>query len=810
MVLVTGCKHNPEQPLSVLYVGAYSQLQSGELEAALKSAEQGFQQTQSTDPIWNYKFRVLKAEVWAGQGRVSDALTALETDPPPSLAAGEFSVRRRIIQSRVLCKLERLPEAELRVAEAERLAAAGNTESWGEIALTHGVCSLTQKNNAKAQAYFLSALDFARQHQQPALEVNAEQSLGVISMRAQRYDEAIDRFKEALSQARSLNARRAEENSLGNIGESFYELGDFPNARSNTMQAEALAAKLGIPDHQRRWLNSLGNQHLSQKDYDPAATAYLQALQLAKSLNNPNDSDIGFILHNLAQVELGRHNLPKAEEYNRSVASMGGNKKESPLYIEYLLTSGEIAAAKGLHSEAETALKEIVANRDADISDRWQAQTDLADLYVGWGKTAEADRAFQDAIHIVELARSQITEEAQRMSVLDAAPFFDGYVRFLVDHGETARALQVAEFSRSRTLSEGLGMNAPTAKLNLQQIQLTLRRKNEVILAYWLADKQSYLWVMAGGQTTLFRLPQKADIDQAVKDYSAQVLDRRKLENTPSGSALYDMLIQPAASLIPNGSHVVIIPHGSLYRLNFETLIVPGNAPHYWIDDVVVENSSSLLFRFGMQRRAVRTPKELLLMGDPVQATPEYPKLKHAAEEMKAVATHFPPGLETLIADKDAIPTAYFQARPEEYRFIDFVTHGTAVQLNPLDSAIILSPDKDNAYKLYAHDIIKKPIHSEVVTISACYGVGQRNYSGEGLVGLAWAFMRAGAQQVVAALWEAEDSVTPTLMNDFYGEIKRGRSASDALHAAKIKMLHSSELSNRPYYWASLQIYTGS
>jgi CHAT domain-containing protein len=533
-------------------------------------------------------------------------------------------------------------------------------------------------------------------------------------------------------------------------------------------------------------------------------------MELSNSLNNKDDPDLGEILHNLAQVELGRHNLPKAEDYNQKVAAMGGNKKESPLYIEYLLTSGEIAAAKGQHGEAEALLKEIIASPDADISFRWQAQSDLADLYVDWGKTAEADRAFQDAIRTVESARSIIQQEAQRISVLDAAPFFDGYVRFLVDHGETVRALQVAEYSRSRTLSEGLGVNAPAAKLNLQQIQLSLRRNNQIILAYWLADKQSYLWVISAGQPTLFRLPQKSDIEEAVKLYTAQLLDRRKLGDSPGGGALYDMLVKPAASLITPGSHVIIIPHGSLYRLNFETLIVPGAAPHYWIDDVVIENSSSLLFRFGMQRHMARTPKELLLMGDPVQVTPEYPKLKHAAEEMASVATHFSPGMKTLIAEKDATPPAYFQARPEDYRFIDFVTHGTAVQLIPLDSAIILSPDKDNAYKLYAHDIIKKPIHSEVVTISACYGAGQRTYSGEGLVGLAWAFMRAGALQVVAALWEAEDSVTPTLMNDFYGEIKRGKSASDALHAAKVKMLHSGDLSSRPYYWASLQLYTGS
>lgn len=786
------------------------QFQSGELDEALKTAEHGFQQTLGKDPEWNYKFRVLKADALDGQGRLNDAQTTLQVEIPPQLVGGEFDVRRRMIQSLVLCRLGKFSESEAPLAEAEHLAASSTPDLMGEIALTRGTCLLLRKDIPKAQADFVKTLAFARQHQQPFLEVSALGSLGIISERGQHFDEAIDRFKDALALARSVNARRAEENSLGHIGDSFYELGDFPNARSNTMQAEALAVKLGIPDHQRRWLNSLGNQHLSQKDYDSAATAYQQALQVAKSLNNRDDSDIGFILHNLAQVELGRHNLAKAEEYNRSVASMGGNKKESPLYIGFLLTSGEIAAAKGLRSEAETDLKEIVATRDADISDRWQAQTDLADLYVDWGKTTEADQAFQDAIRIVESARSQIAEEAQRMSILDAAPFFDGYVRFLVEHGETVRAMQVAEFSRSRTLSEGLGVKLPTAKLDLQQIQLTLKRHNEVILAYWLADKQSYLWAIAAGQTTLFRLPQKTDIDQAVKDYSAQLLDRRKLENAPGGSTLYDMLIKPAASLIPKGSHVVIIPHGSLYRLNFETLIVPGNAPHYWIDDVVIENSSSLLFRFGMRRRAALTPKGLLLMGDPVQATPEYPRLKHAGEEMKAVATHFSPGMETLIADKDAIPAAYFQAKPEEYRFIDFVTHGTAVQLNPLDSAIILSPDKDHSYKLYARDIIKKPIHSEVVTISACYGAGQRTYSGEGLVGLAWAFMRAGAQQVVAALWEAEDSVTPTLMNDFYGEIKRGKSASDALHAAKVKMLHSSELSNRPYYWASLQLYTGS
>jgi len=136
------------------------------------------------------------------------------------------------------------------------------------------------------------------------------------------------------------------------------------------------------------------------------------------------------------------------------------------------------------------------------------------------------------------------------------------------------------------------------------------------------------------------------------------------------------------------------------------------------------------------------------------------------------------------------------------------VTHGTASDTNPLDSAIILSPS-GGGYKLYARDIIKTPIHPELVTISACYSAGTRQYSGEGLVGLAWAFMRVGAHQVVAALWEVNDASTANLMDQFYSALTKGKSAAEALRDGKLAMLHSTGPRRRPYYWASLQLYAG-
>lgn len=395
------------------------------------------------------------------------------------------------------------------------------------------------------------------------------------------------------------------------------------------------------------------------------------------------------------------------------------------------------------------------------------------------------------------------------MSFLDAGPFYDGYLNFLIDHGKETQAMQVAEFGRARTLAEGMGIDTPKSRLDLHQIQRALPH-DEVILAYWLSEKQSYLWVVTPSKIILFRLPPRREVDQAVESYNAQLQDRRKMEDSPGGSVLYNMLVKPAEAFLPRNGHVIVIPHRSLYRLNFETLIVPGNPPHYWINDVTIENTSSLAFRLTARRTASNTAKQLLLMGDPIEATPEYPKLKNAAEEIKNVANHFSPAQTVVVKEDAATPNAYFTAMPENYRFIDFVTHGTAAPLSPLDSAIVLSPDKDTSYKLYAHDIIKRPIHADIVTVSACYGAGGRTYSGEGLVGLAWAFMRAGAHHVVAALWEAQDAVTPTLMDDFYSGLTSGKSAADALRAAKLKMLLSGSLKARAYYWASLQLYSGS
>lgn len=284
-----------------------------------------------------------------------------------------------------------------------------------------------------------------------------------------------------------------------------------------------------------------------------------------------------------------------------------------------------------------------------------------------------------------------------------------------------------------------------------------------------------------------------------------------------NGESLYSMLVVPAQALLKKDAKVFVIPDGNLNNLNFETLLVSEpNAfepkVHFWIDDVTIANASSLRLLAAACTARRKRDRTLLIVGNSVSPNDKYPELPLAAAQVKSVASHFPEAEQKILTREGATPSAYLASRPEQFSYIHFVAHAMASRLSPLDSAIVLSKDsaQDESFKLYARDIVdysrKNPLLADLVTISACYSAGEGSYSGEGLVGLSWAFLRAGAHNVVAALWDVSDASTVQLMDKFYDSLNKGASPDAALRAAKLSMLHGKEFHN-PFYWAPFQLY---
>jgi CHAT domain-containing protein len=341
------------------------------------------------------------------------------------------------------------------------------------------------------------------------------------------------------------------------------------------------------------------------------------------------------------------------------------------------------------------------------------------------------------------------------------------------------------------------------------------RRQNAVLLFYFLAPGQSWLWVVTpNGIHPPIPLPPAEQLRRWVDQYSGfverRVGDPRATPNE-AGRKLYEALLAPAKSLIPPNSRVILVPDDALNWLNFETLPVydvpPGEQPHYWIEDVRVEIAPSLTALGTGKPQRPRRPQSVLIIGDPVSPSPEFPALEYAAQEIETVEANFPAAANKKFTGAMAGPGIYRAASPDRFSILHFSAHAVANKESPLDSAIILSPQGDN-FKLYARDVIDIPLQADLVTVSACRSAGARSYSGEGLVGFAWAFLQAGAQNVIAGLWDVTDRSTPEIMGVLYAQIAAGAEPADALRAAKLKLIHSGQAYRRPYYWGPFQLYT--
>ena len=70
---------------------------------------------------------------------------------------------------------------------------------------------------------------------------------------------------------------------------------------------------------------------------------------------------------------------------------------------------------------------------------------------------------------------------------------------------------------------------------------------------------------------------------------------------------------------------------------------------------------------------------------------------------------------------------------------------------------------------------------------------------------LSQAFLYAGAQSVIAALWDVDDKATKTVMLSFYSNLREGMSKEEALRTAQLEIRKKYP---QPYYWAGF-VLTG-
>ncbi len=785
----------------------------GDLASAAKEAERGYLDFRKAEPVWGWRFRVLQATALNWQGKNEDVLTILQS--PPATLPLEFAIQTKSLQGSAHASLHHFGDAEQKLGEAKQLCGdSQSTACTGVIAATAGL-EMERLRYANAQALFEKTLSLARAQGDKFREAKALLNLGWSAVSQQHFDEALDWSNSAYQISTAMDYGDIAQNALGNLAWAYYKLGDLTKAEDLFREAKDRAHRLSDLGDQVKWTTAAGYIDLDARHFSQAAEAYQQALTLAEQINSKED--LLNALMSLALVYSRTGDFVQADRDSDKAINLAraDNNRLDELYP--LLVKGQVAARQHDTTRAEAIFREVAADPNSDISLKWEAEHSLAKLYDDEGQTDLAGREYRTALCTFEKARGELKNEESELPFLtNGTRIYDDYIHLLVTRHSTMEALQVADFSRAQTLAEGLGRlkkSTPCLAAGVDPRRIS-RQTGSAILFYWLGQNQSYLWTITPTAVSLFQLPSASEIDAAVQRYRKTLIGQQSVLAIADrdGTGLYQKLVAPASDLLASQKKVIIISDDTLNSLNFETLLVESPKLHYWIEDATVSNASSLRMLASARTTSSAAGGKLLLIGDPVIPDPAYGELPKAAEEVSNVERHFAPGDRKSYTRAAATAVAYFASNPEQFGYIHFVAHGTASRLSPLDSAVILSRPAvgSDSFKLYARDIITHPLHADLVTISTCFGAGTRSYAGEGLVGLSWAFLRAGAHNVIGALWEVNDISTPQLMDLFYTELAKGRSPDLALHAAKLALLKSGTALNKPFYWAPFQLYTGS
>jgi CHAT domain-containing protein len=742
-----------------------------------------------------------------GQSKTAFELLEAAHDPPGL----ELQARRRIDEGWASYSITNLARASTLLSEAHTLAdASGSGLLVAEVELRQAPLLQAARKFDEADETLRHALALATQAGDPYVEALVTGNLGFLFLTSRfSCDEAIYWFERSLALSERIGAPALSAQTVGNLGSCYYQLGDSEKALASFADAEARFARIGNIRSQALWLGNSGSILLERGDFNEAIDRFKRALSLARQVNDQLRS-IEW-LTNLAEANFGIGQLDTAEAYNKEgqalAEEIGARRQE--LYLR--LNFARIADRRKQFGKAEELYRSSIDSGSEDPAPALEAQQGLADLLIETGRPKEAEAQFRSAIAAIESRQAGLTKEDYKISYLASlVRFYRSYVDFLVQRGEIGQALAVAESSRARILKERLTTGGAAHETwSATQFQGLARSSHRIFLSYWLGPKQSDLWAITPDKIQLFTLPPEKDIRALVESYRTVIEDLRDpLESrNPAGLKLSEILLGPVRELAEPGARVVIIPDGALHSLNFGTLPAPEDATKYWIEDVTLSVSPSLGLVLTSRPGEQPERANVLAIGDPLSPGQEFPRLPNAGKEVDTIAALFSDSNRTVYEGAASRPSVYRSSNPAHFAFIHFAAHATANPASPLDSALILSRE-GATYTLTARQIMRIPLDARLVTLSSCRSAGARAYSGEGLVGLTWAFLQAGARNVVAGLWDVDDESTSRLMSKLYRDLVRGASPADALRTAQLSLLHADYPYKKPYYWGPFQLYS--
>ena len=637
---------------------------------------------------------------------------------------------------------------------------AGEGRAYGNLGCAYD----TLGDYQKAIVYHKKHLKIAKEISDRAGEGGAYGNLGCAYDTLGDYQKAIEYFEKRLKIAKEIGDRAGEGGAYGNLGCAYDSLGDYQKAIEYHEKYLKIAKEIGDRAGEGRAYGNLGNAYQSLGEYKKAIEYYEKHLKIAREIgdragegNTFHNFGIGFF--SLGLFENAADNFGCAVEAFNGVRSCLKSKDDWKISF------------RELYETTNTFL--------------WKSLLRLEKL--------------DEALFAAERGRAQTLTD----NLLIQYKLPESLLAATVDFKEIL----------PRLFTE---LSSPTLFLAIEGLEINiwlLRRGKKVTFRKGRleGDRTDNYPARALLQSCLEKIG--TDVRVRCEDRTFDELTRdcsfsrevREEVNKPFQSLdnpfrpFYDAVIGPIVDMLgPQDAEMVIVPDGALCFTPWAAVIesirirtVPSLTSYQLILNVPEGHHKKL---------------GALLVGNPClkELKEDLHDLPCAQEEVELIASI----LNTTPLVGRQATKAEVMKRMSSVGLIHIAAHG-----NELTGEIALSPNpgwtsqfpQKEDFILKMSNVQAANIRARLVVLSCCHSGRGKILKGEGVVGIARAFLAAGARSVLVALWAIDDEATMVFMKSFYQHLMEGKTASVAVQQS-IKCLRESEKFSEMRYWAPFQL----
>ena len=699
---------------------------------------------------------------------------------------------------------------------------------------------------------FQQAIEYHQKHLQISKEVGdrageggAYGNLGNAYVSLGDFQQAIEYHQKHLQISKEVGDRAGEGRAYGNLGNAYQSLGDFQQAIESHQKHLQISKEVGDRAGEGGAYGNLGNAYDSLGDFQQAIEYHQKRLQISKEVGDRAGE--GGAYGNLGNAYQSLGDLQQAIEYHQKdlqiSKEVGDRAGEGGAYGNLgnaYRSLGDVQQAIEYHQKHLQISKEV-----GDKNGEAIAHFSLGVNFQCLGSWSEAVDSYQSSVKLFDTVRALIqSEDAWKRSFRELhQKVYTALWRGLLKMEKNDEALFAAEQGRAQALGDMLTMQyclttLPPPSHDAKESISNISRELSTQTAFLAMDgNKSNIWVLERGNNVVFRQG-KIESERALDDPVCVLLERaykkigagvgvrcenramdeltgappssREAETTTSESSpctnnalqpLYDVVFTPIEDLL-HGEELVIVPNGPLCLAPWAAL-----SECYRIRTVPSLTSLKLITSLPEE---YHSKSGALLVGDPCvkgvlvedakKRRRPLSQLPYAKQEVEMIGEILKtPPLTGKEATKAEVLT-----RMTSVGLVHIAAHGRKetgeIALAPNPGWTSKFPEEKD-FMLKMSDVQAVRLRASLVVLSCCHSGRGEVLKSEGVVGLARAFLCAGARSVLVSLWAIDDEATMEFMKGFYQHLREGKSTSVALHQA-MKLLRDSEKFSAMKHWA--------